>query len=234
MEIINIANSIYTNYLLRFDKDVVLVDCGNNISLEKVEKKLQKYNIALEDIKVVILTHVHADHVSYMEDLLNKISPKVVVGKEAVELLQKGEDQFYSFSSKGNRKLTYLAAKFRGGHPARWHAFDISKYNPIIVDKEDDTSLAEYGIKLVPLPGHTQDSIGFIVGKDFIVGDAIMNSIPAKHLIPLLIHNAEDFKNSYKKLIEANADKYYPGHGAPLSLDKLKGNLDFAMQVEEL
>lgn len=94
MEIINIANSFYTNYVLRFGKDVVLVDCGNNISLEKVKKKLAKHDISLEDIKAVILTHVHADHVSYMEDLLNTISPKLIVGKEAVELLQKDNSIF--------------------------------------------------------------------------------------------------------------------------------------------
>ncbi len=233
MEIINIANSFYTNYVLRFGKDVVLVDCGNNNSLEKVKKKLAKYDISLEDIKAVILTHVHADHVSYMEDLLNTISPKLIVGKEAVELLQKGEDQFYSFTSPGNRKLTYFFAKLRGGHPAQWHPFDISKYNPVIVEKEDDETLKEYGIKLIPLPGHTQDSIGFMVDGDFIVGDAIMNSVPAKHLLPLLIYSAKDFKDSYNKLIEANANKYYAGHGGPITVDKLKENLKFAMEVEE-
>ena len=232
MEIINIANTIYTNYILKFDKDVILVDCGYNTSFNKFLNKINKLNIALEDIKAVVITHVHQDHVSYLEDLFKHIQPKLIVGKNAIELLKKGEDLFLSFSSKSNRNLTMITAKFRGG-PASWNPLDITPYHPIVVDKEDDVSLSEYGIKIIPLPGHTEDSIGLLVGEDFIVGDAIMNSIPAKHLLPLLISSAEDFKNSYTKLIETKAKKYYPGHGGIVTYDKLLKNQKYAMELEE-
>ena len=72
-----------------------------------------------------------------------------------------------------------------------------------------------------------------MVGNDFVAGDAIMNSVPAKHLLPLLIYSAKDFKDSYNKLIEINADKYYVGHGGPVTVEDLKANLKFAMEVEE-
>ena len=96
MEIINIGNTFYTNYVLRFEKNVILIDCGYNCSYEKFLKKINKLGIAVEDIKVVLITHVHQDHVSYLEELLNHINPTIIVGKEAIELLKKGEDQFYS------------------------------------------------------------------------------------------------------------------------------------------
>ena len=232
MEIINIGNTFYTNYVLRFEKNVILIDCGYNCSYEKFLKKINKLGIAVEDIKVVLITHVHQDHVSYLEELLNHINPTIIVGKEAIELLKKGEDQFYSFTSKQNRKLTYFTAKLRGG-PASWNPIDIEKYHPVVVEKDDSETLKEYGATIYTLPGHTQDSIGVKIGDDFIVGDAIMNCIPAKHLIPLLIYSADDFKASYQKLIDLDAKNYYSGHGKVVNLETLKKNKPFIDEVVE-
>ena len=232
MEIINIGNTFYTNYVLRFEKNVILIDCGYNCSYEKFLKKIAKHGIALEDIKVVLLTHVHQDHVSYMEELLKNIKPILIVGKGAIDLLKLGEDQFYYFTSPKNRKLTYFTAKLRGG-PASWNPFDIEQYNPIVVEKDDSETLKDYGATIYTLPGHTADSIGLKIGDDFIVGDAIMNCIPAKNLLPLLISSANDFKASYEKMVNIGAKRYFSGHGKVIDLEKLKSVKQFVDEVVE-
>ena len=232
MEIINIGNTFYTNYVLRFEKNVILIDCGYNCSYKTFLKKIAKHGVELEDIKVVLLTHVHQDHVSYMEELLKNIKPILIVGKGAIDLIKLGEDQFYYFTSKQNRKLTYFTAKLRGG-PASWNPFDIEQYNPVVVEKDDSETLKEYNATIYTLPGHTADSIGLRIGDDFFVGDAIMNCIPAKNLLPLLISSADDFKASYEKMVNLASKRYFSGHGKVVDLEKLKSKKQFVDAVVE-
>ena len=54
-------------YLLNSDKDCVVLDCGVNF---KTVMKMLDFNIS--KIRFAVCSHVHADHMKYVKDYLNK------------------------------------------------------------------------------------------------------------------------------------------------------------------
>lgn len=62
MEIYNAGNRIMNTYVYESSVGYIMVDTGYEHSLKDVEKKLNKKNIKLSDIKYVFLTHAHDDH----------------------------------------------------------------------------------------------------------------------------------------------------------------------------
>ena len=66
-------------YLLNSDKDCVVLDCGVNF---KTVMKMLDFNIS--KIRFALCTHVHADHMKYVKDYLNK-GFKVLMPKQVKE-----------------------------------------------------------------------------------------------------------------------------------------------------
>ncbi len=223
MEFFNLSTTAYANYLIKTDNGVVLIDCGNNFSYKKFLKKIKKAGVDKNDIKAVVLTHVHQDHLSYLQSLLDDVNPLVVVGKGAVENLKLGHDKLLTYSSPFNKWLTDVAAKFRGG-PASWQPIDLTKYNYCELTDHSCDVLKDFGGTVFALPGHTLDSIGIKFGDDFFVGDAIMPMFPAKHGLPLLIEDENAYKKSYDFMLNSGAKKYFSGHGKVVDNDYLKAH----------
>lgn len=87
---------------------------------------------------------------------------------------------------------------------------------PEIFLKEGD-DLNEYGIegKIVELPGHTEGSIGVLLGEQYLlVGDALMNMF--RPGVSLLFENREKMLHSAKKISELGDKLIYFGYGAPV------------------
>ena len=70
MELFCLGSSSSGNaYVFKQDNDCLLVECG--FEFAKLVKKLHSRNIALTDIKAVVVTHEHNDHSKALNDLEN-------------------------------------------------------------------------------------------------------------------------------------------------------------------
>lgn len=232
MKVINLGNSLFSNYLLEFEKGAVLVDAGNACSYGEFLKKLSRADIDLKKIKFVVLTHVHSDHISYLNDLLkNNNEITLIAGRGAAEKLLEGCDEISAFTSKTARALSRMTTALKIT-PRKWEPIDITQFKTVIIGGEDKEILKEYGLSVFPLPGHTDDGIGLIDedGQAFC-GDQIMSAFPSKHSLPLLIKNPTDYLESYDRLIALAPRVIYLGHGAPKDLGYLLKNRKYAQTL---
>ena len=101
-----------------------------------------------------------------------------------------------------------------------------SKYQPVnpdvVVGNEYDLGKYIPGAKIISTPGHTAGSISLVIGNDAaFVGDTLFNVIPGG-VFPPFADDIRKLLESWQTLIAASCSTYFPGHGRPIPLQKLK------------
>lgn len=219
MNIINLGNTMFRNYLLQFDNGCILIDAGYKTSYSAFLKKLGEAGIELIDIKYIFLTHVHNDHISYLKELLEAGVP-IILHSHAKGRLQRGQNVLGDCSTFLSKFFSVLT-KLTGKSNERWS--EINAEDAIVCDGKADI-LRENGfpLSIVELPGHTPDTIGLMTddGKLFC-GDMTMNCFPAIKRKTLLIEDIDKYKQSWQKIIELTPLTLYPCHGKPFPVDDM-------------
>ena len=149
------------SYLIRTDGDVVLVDTGIGPAGTPVSDmlhpdggmlldELTAIEVQPADVDVVVLTHIHFDHIGWnVAGLADDPRPTF---PEATYLIQRAEWEAYARDEDPQGR----SARDR---QIRWlHEQELLR----LVDGEDE--LAE-GVRLLPTPGHTLGSQSVLVGS---------------------------------------------------------------------
>lgn len=191
---------IYFNlYVIKGKDGDILIDTGFIGMRRKLKKWLDKFNI-----KLVILTHAHVDHIwnaSYIKKLYNC---KIAISKNDLE-------------NVGNTELFSIASKEKYENWTKLMHYGMRKFVPEIFEADiilkDNQIIDEFGIKLkiIPLPGHTRGSIGILYENYLFAGDALVNR-HKKVEIAYQNQNNDEAKKSYKKIIDLSPDIIFVGH----------------------
>jgi glyoxylase-like metal-dependent hydrolase (beta-lactamase superfamily II) len=75
-------------YLLKGKKGYLLIDAGQNFA--KVDKQIKKNNISWNDIKFIMITHHHSDHVNALGQILGRTHAKIIIHNYEVRPLETG------------------------------------------------------------------------------------------------------------------------------------------------
>jgi glyoxylase-like metal-dependent hydrolase (beta-lactamase superfamily II) len=100
-------------YLVRLDDGYLLIDCGLNTpqSFAALEAGLRNAGAAWSDIRVIVLTHMHPDHMGLTSRVRELSGATVLMHETEAEHLDSLEDE--------GARLPYLHAAYnRGGVPA--------------------------------------------------------------------------------------------------------------------
>jgi glyoxylase-like metal-dependent hydrolase (beta-lactamase superfamily II) len=198
---------LVNTYLIDGNNGAILVDTGYANNREKLLLYLKDI-----DLKLIILTHGHYDHVSNAKYISEKLSAPIAMHKADYEL-----------SKDNNINKIYADTMF--GHLLKSASgmnlnTKIEQFTPQIF-LQDGTDLSNYElpIKVLELKGHTAGSIGLLVGNDdIIVGDTIMNFIRPTSAI--IYENKDDLIKSINIIKNTGAKTIYPGHGKPIDAKK--------------
>jgi glyoxylase-like metal-dependent hydrolase (beta-lactamase superfamily II) len=202
-------------YLIKGAGRIILVDTGasdpewsekyhHNMSFSeenKLENQLKKHGVTPDEIKDVILTHLHWDH-----------AYGCALFKNAKFYVQKKEIDF-AFNPTPSHYVGYEA--FQMGLCPPW-INAIPKFEPV----DGDVELFD-GISLVFIPGHTPGSQGVIVdtieGKYLLAGDCV-NDFPSwedrQYGLPVVagVHvDVREYFDTYRKILRMDV-KILPGH----------------------
>ena len=152
-----------------------------------------------DTLKMIVITHGHADHAGGCVYLQERYSVKVGVNPK---------DKIVTKKLKGDTVMGGVMAFFT----------NLAK--PVTTKPDialtDGMTLDEYGIpgKIIELPGHTDGSIAILLDDGrFIAGDVFFNFSK-----PTLPHIAVDFdamNSNRERLINLGITTVYPGHGKP-------------------
>lgn len=200
-------------YVLRGPTGLVLVDTAVAGSVSKLEAALKQHNWALKDIKHILITHGHPDHVGGLKEIQAATGAEVWAHRLEVPFIQ-GEQEVPRPDPKSLRAFDRLMIQiFKGGQtPSAVHK---------VLEGGDDLSQLYPGLTTVNLPGHAPGQIGFWLEGErlLIAGDAVMNVLPwPKPTLPLPPFTADmaEAKRSVAKAAAMKPQTLCVGHGPPL------------------
>jgi hydroxyacylglutathione hydrolase len=204
-------------YIVANKRQAVLIDAGMKKKEQKLIAAIQRMNISLGDIKLIILTHVHYDHCGSLKALQDITKARILVHKAEAEYLEQGYCEVPRGTMWFSKALSFIG---------RTLAKKLVEYDPVAPDItiSERFDLHEYGINgyILPTPGHTAGSITVVIGdKHAIVGDTLFHVV--KHSVfPPYANDQKALLRSWKQLFETGCEYFYPGHGKPFTRAKFE------------
>jgi glyoxylase-like metal-dependent hydrolase (beta-lactamase superfamily II) len=186
MNIVNVGYASTNYYAIDIKNGKLLVDCGWPGTLPQFLKVLLRKDIALNELKYLLVTHFHPDHAGLVQELKNK-GLKLILPECQASFVGSFADHF-----KG-KPFPYV---------------EIKQEDNILLKLEDSRSfLARLGLggEILHTPGHSDDSVTLILDDGYaFTGD----------LHPAFM-NIEDAKTraSWDKIGQFTISKIFPGHG---------------------
>ena len=214
-------------YLIANGGQSILVDAGNKRAASKILDKLSQSGLEPEDVKLIILTHTHYDHVGGLTELQEATQAKILVHEHEADPLAAG----YTEIPRGTMFLTQLIS-FIGRRLAR----KSGEYEAVRPDLSitDRSGLEPYGVHgyVLPTPGHSPGSLCIIVdGKTALVGDT-MFGISRRSAFPPFADDVDELLGSWNLLIDTGCQRFLPGHGKPISIDLLRESYEKAQSKQ--
>jgi len=198
-----IVGELETNcYILGDEKtrEGIVIDPGGDFKL--IEKALKELNL---DIKYIVLTHGHSDHIVVLSELKKKTGAQILIHKEDSEMLSNPEKNLSVFS---------------------YTPFSAPGADRLLKDK-DKIRIGKIELEVLHTPGHTEGSISLLTDKVIFTGDLIFCGSVGRTDLPggsyqRLLRSIQD------KILDKTDDTViYPGHGPATSVGEERRNNPF-------
>ena len=166
----------------------MIIDCG--VEPKLVKNFCEKFNI---EIKYIVLTHGHFDHIWRAQEVRNETSASLYVHELDDEMLTDSNKNAY--------------------HTFTGDDFTIEKAD-ILLHDGDEIKLGNEIIRVIHTPGHTHGSVCYDTGDALITGDTIFAQGFGR--CDLYSGDMSALKNSIKKLTkmaETENRWIFCGHG---------------------
>lgn len=166
-----------------------LVDC-NEFSQKMIDM------IGDTDLKYILLTHGHFDHIIGVKSVKEKYGAQVVISKEDEPMLNSSKLSLAVFCNAPQNNVDA----------------------DIIVKDGDEITLGEIKIKVMATPGHTSGSVCYIAENCIFSGDTLFYCSCGRTDFPS--GSPEQMMSSLQKLKAFDGDyKVYTGHNNLTTLD---------------
>ncbi len=196
-------SGIDSNIYLIEDKNAI-VDTGTGLNFTRLYDIFKKLNKQFDDIKTIINTHMHFDHIGGNGYFSNA---KIAIHRIEASVLENGDK-------------TMVNAEFFNGkmHPMK------------VAVKLEEGDIIE-GLKVIHTPGHSPGSICLMEPKERILftGDTIFSDGVGRTDWPG--GNENKLTESIEKISKMDVQGILPGHGEPVLentkkiFDIIKGNV---------
>lgn len=200
-------------YVIKGPNGDVLIDTGFLIMRKRLCAWLDKFNI-----KLIILTHAHIDHIWNAKYIKDRYGCQIAMGEEDIENIDNSKIKSHPVNYRYKYRTKLMNWGMRHFKP---DVFDVD----IKVKDQDEIDLNGLDIKFITLKGHTNGSIGVLYKDVLFAGDALVNR-KLRAEIAYQNQNNEESINSAKKIIKFNPQLILIGHESPIKIDKLKKSIN--------
>src|SRR6056297_1621906 len=215
---INMGKS--NSYLIKGKEGYLLIDAGVEGQVDKLKTKMDKHEIKFKDIILIVITHVHYDHVGSLKEIKEKTKAPVLVHEAEADLLKKSVSHFPA----GNNWIGKIISNIASSYLDDKNSFEPVK--PDIVMKEY-YNLEGFGFEgeIIHTPGHSAGSITvFIENRHCFTGDTMFSFMPFT-VNPPFADDSEKLYKSWEKIATYDCWFFYPGHGYRFSMNKFMSSL---------
>lgn len=214
VEIFPVRLGVDQAYILK-GRGTVMIDGGAPGKLKCFLREMDRIQVPPDEIKLIILTHGHWDHIGSASDIQMISGAKIAMHEEERSWLEKPVNAMPPGACLWGRVFGGILKLF-----LRW--IRITPARVAVSLGNGDYSLHEYGIpgRIIHTPGHSPGSVSILLDSgDAFVGDLAMNAFPMRLTpgVPIFADDIELVKLNWKKLLDLGAKRIYPAHGQPFS-----------------
>ncbi len=211
---------ITNTYVIR-DRGAILIDPGEPGKGKIVLGKLAALPVRPEDIRLMVVTHGHFDHIGAASKLREVTGARIAIHRDDAHWIRQGVVTMPGGVTPWGRFLYGLT------RAVILPFLRVAPVEPDLVLEEDGLSLKDYGIagKVVHTPGHSPGSMSVLLDTgDVFVGDMAMNGFPfcRKPSLPIFADDPAQVRESWRRLLNMGARVAYPAHGRPFPADALR------------
>ena len=218
-KIFSIPLGIDTTYIIQ-SKGTIMIDGGAPDKVSLFKKKLELYSISPKEIKLIILTHAHWDHIASVRDIKELTGASIALHHSERNWLEGTKHSMPSgFTTWG---------KILGGILTLVMPLIKIPFAQLDYEIPDEGfSLIDYGIhgKVIHTPGHSPGSVSIVLDSgDAFVGDLAMNGFPLRTGpgLPIFGYDLNLIKEGWTKLLEIGVRTIYPAHGKPFPAEVMR------------
>jgi len=209
-------------------ENAVMIDAGAPGKAKAFIEILDRTGIKPEEIKLLIMTHGHWDHIGSARDIKEITGAKIAIHRREKDWLEKSLKVLPPGVTLWGRIFSRIMAMFMP-------FVHLPAANVDIVLEDEEFSLGEYGIagKVFYTPGHSSGSVSILLDTgDAFVGDLAMNAFPLRLSpgLPIFAEDMNKVKASLEMLLARGAKQIYPAHGNPFSADIIRNCLHVSPQ----
>lgn len=199
------------------NEGVIMIDAGPPGQEALFKYRLGWLPVKPGEVKLVVLTHGHSDHVGSASEIQAFTGAKLALHQLEKDWLETAHHPFPPGVTFWGRLLSSLG----GANRAK------VTYPPAKVDLDlgdEGLSLEEYGIpgRVIHTPGHTLGSVSVLLetGEAF-VGDLAMSTFPLRlgPGLPIFAEDIQKVKESWRRLLNLGAKIIFPAHGKSFSAE---------------
>ena len=209
-------------YLIPGTAGYLLIDAGLRGKTPVFRRALSRHGISPRQIRLILVTHVHYDHVGSLKAIRSHCACPVMVHRAEATHLARGRMALPPGTRPLPRGLIALAKR----HPRltkRLMSFDAVTPDSLI-DGPLDLSSAGFDARVLPTPGHSPGSISVVTpsGQAF-VGDLAINYLPGGRgpFYPPFGDSRDQIRASWRRLLALGVKTVYPAHGWPFPARRL-------------
>lgn len=188
-------------YIVQVNDNTYVID--PSVSVDSIKKYLNG-----RELKGILITHGHMDHIFNLEEVESYFDCFIYISKYGKDMI---------FDNNHNYG----------------HSLGVKKSINLDLDKlkiVNDNDIIDENIKVIYTPGHTKDSICFMIEDKLFTGDTLFNGNVGRS--DLYSGNTYELVNSIKKIYSLNKDLYiYPGHDSSSTLNYQFMNNQFVRDV---
>ncbi len=190
-----LKSPVNIGFYLVNDKDVCLIDSGNSKDYGVVIDKILEENNW--NLKYIINTHSHADHIGGNRYLQNKYNCHIYSSKVEAYFIENPElEPAFLY---GASVIDELHNPFLEASPSKC---------------EDIKNCSIDGIEIVDLKGHCYEMIGVLTSDNVLfLGDAFTSEEILEKYTIQYIYDVENYIKTLQFLLNTNYDVYVPAHG---------------------
>jgi len=212
-EVLTISLPLCNYHLLGDRSGYLLVDAGARGQYRMFAAALARQGIRPDQIKLIVVTHAHFDHVGNLHAIQSDCGCPVVAHVKEAEILREGKTVIPPGLDRVGKVLSPI------GRRVPW----LFGFKPVAGDHvSSDLSLPkEYGfaVTVVPTPGHTVGSVSVVQDT----GTACVGDLMTSHWLvgrDLVCHFGDDegtVYESWRALLRMDVHTFLPAHGNPIS-----------------
>ncbi len=194
-------------FLLDGGSHWALIDAGSGLASEEIVDNIEAHGVAMEQVKTLLLTHIHGDHAAGAAFFSENYGIQVITAKEAAPWLSAGD----------TKKNSIDDAKKAGVYPKDF-VFPACSVEQGVVEG-DRIQVGDLTLQTIETPGHSRGHVSYLleIGGErcLFSGDVVFadGKIVLQNTWDCSI---QDYAESVRKLHELQIDRLYPGHGACL------------------